>query len=108
MASEHDREQSLVERIATELRELRAILSQGSQLGALGGLAATAVEALGQLSARADLMVCLLEQVTQHTCGTWNELHTQTRLQLEIRDAVTTLSDLMKSADPAAALEVER
>lgn len=107
MASEHDREQSL-ERIATELRELRAILSQGSQLGALGGLAATAVEALGQLSARADLMVCLLEQVTQHTCGTWNELHTQTRLQLEIRDAVTTLSDLMKSADPAAALEVER
>lgn len=85
---------------------MREVLSRDSVVSV--GLAATTVEALGQLLSRSDAMVCLLEQIARHTCETWNEIHIQTRLQAETRDAVMTLVELVKTVHPNAALELER
>jgi|GEM_PF-3918655 hypothetical protein len=99
------REGEDLDRIVSELTAVRELLARGSTGG---GLAATTVEALGQLLARSDTMVRLLEQIACHTCETWNEIHIQTDLQTDSREAVTTLVELVKSAYPNAAVELER
>jgi hypothetical protein len=99
------REGEDLDRIVSELTAVRELLARGSTGG---GLAATIVEALGQPLARSDTMVCLLEQIACHTCETWNEIHIQTDLQTDSREAVSTLVEQVKSAYPNAALELER
>ena len=55
-----------------------------------------------------DTMICLLQQISVNTCGTWNEAHTQTKLQENIKAAACKLADLYAATHGDAALILER
>lgn len=67
-----------------------------------------AVQLLLHLTQQADTMICVLEHISQNTCGILNQATLQTQLQTRIRDDADALRDIAESAYPAGALERER
>jgi hypothetical protein len=55
-----------------------------------------------------DTMICILEHISENTCGTLNEVVVQTRLQSDMRDAEVDLRELFETANAGAALELKR
>src|SRR5882757_7650541 len=83
-----------------------AKIDQGIQQ--LVTLETVTAQGLLHLVQQGDTMICILEHVSQNTCGTWTETHFASELQRKIEKNVALLADLQKSALPAAALELER
>ncbi|MDX6513563.1 MAG: hypothetical protein QOE36_3067 [Gaiellaceae bacterium] len=65
-------------------------------------------EALYQNSLQNHTIICLLRQISQHTCGIWNESHVQTGLQTTIRDDEHELVSLYATSHADAALTWEQ
>ncbi len=55
-----------------------------------------------------DTMICILEHISNNTCQLVTEAHVQTGLQKSIEKGVSVQTELLKSANPEAALELER
>lgn len=81
-------------------------ISQGQQ--ALITLATYANEALAHHSEQFETMICNLEKISAQTCGILNEAHIQTGLQASIEESAKESSELLKSAHPDAALDLQR
>jgi hypothetical protein len=64
-------------------------------------------EALYQNSLQNHTIICLLKQISRHTCGIWNETHIETGLQTTIRDDTHMLGRLYASTHAEAALTWE-
>ena len=60
-------------------------------------------EALYQNSLQNHTIICLLKQISRHTCGIWNETHIETGLQTTIRDDTHMLGRLYASTHAEAA-----
>jgi len=65
-------------------------------------------EVLTRLLSQQDVIVCLLEAISEQTCASLNEAHYQTEHQKSLRDAMNTLVELYKTEHPGALLELER
>lgn len=65
-------------------------------------------DALYQNSLQNHTIICLLEQISKHTCGIWNEAHIQTGLQTTIRDDEHELVTLYASTHGDAAIAWEQ
>jgi hypothetical protein len=55
-----------------------------------------------------DAMICLLQQISDNTCGIWNETHTQTDLQQGMKVGIQKLVDLFAATHGDAAITLER
>ncbi len=55
-----------------------------------------------------DTMICILEHISQNTCGILNEAHTQTGLQTSMRNSAQKLADLYAAAHAEAEITRER
>jgi hypothetical protein len=55
-----------------------------------------------------DTMICLLQHIAIHTCGSWNEAHIQTGLQEEIKVAMRKLADLYAATHGDTAQTLQR
>ncbi len=65
-------------------------------------------EALTHILKQNDIMICLLEKITQQTCSLLNEAHMQTGLQVSVKESTFALLEIYKSVHPEAALELQR
>src|SRR5438876_5213172 len=54
-------------------------------------------QALAHQADQNDTIICVLEQISRNTCNLLNEAHTQTGLQVGIRENTGTLLELFKS-----------
>jgi hypothetical protein len=65
-------------------------------------------QALYQNDLQNDTMICLLKQISDNTCGIWNEVDTQTELQEAIKAAIRKLACLYAATHGDAAITLER
>lgn len=65
-------------------------------------------QALLQNDKQNDTMICILQQVAVNTCGIWNEAHTQTDLQKEIKAATGKLAFLFAATHSDALFALEQ
>lgn len=65
-------------------------------------------EALFHNAQQNDTMICLLEQISNNTCGLLNESVVQTRLQTAMKANTQLLADLYAATHAEAALERQR
>jgi hypothetical protein len=64
-------------------------------------------EALYQITLQNHTIICLLKQISIHTCGIWNEIHIDTGLQTTIRDDTEKIATLVAASNATAALTWE-
>jgi uncharacterized phage infection (PIP) family protein YhgE len=55
-----------------------------------------------------DTMICILEHISKNTCHLVTEAHVQTGLQTSIEKGISMQTELLKSANAEAALQLER
>jgi hypothetical protein len=65
-------------------------------------------QALHHNAKQNDTIICILEHISQNTCGILNEAHEQTGLQTVIKDNTTVLADLYAATHAEAALNRQR
>lgn len=65
-------------------------------------------QALAHLSKQAETIICILEKVSEQTCGILNETHEQTGLEDATSRATSALGEMYRSSHPEAALEQDR
>jgi hypothetical protein len=81
------------------------LLNGFSQLVALGQYTNLA---LSQNAKQNDTIICILEHISQNTCGLLNQSVVQTRLQTEMEKDLDALESMYETVNGAAALERER
>jgi hypothetical protein len=64
--------------------------------------------ALAHIAKQNDTIICILEHISQQTCATLNEAHTQTGLQTALQESISTLLELYQTTHAEAALAFER
>lgn len=80
-------------------------------VGRLDTLAAIDVEAVKLLfhqTRQMDTMICMLDQISRHTCAMLNELSVQTKLQTKMAADISVLRYIEESTNPEAALILSR
>jgi ABC-type transporter Mla MlaB component len=102
-----------VDTVDTDVKTLDTDLKAGfaatvNALTVLAQIDTAAVELLFHLTQQADTMICALQQISQNTCGILTQVTIQTQLQTRIRNDANALVNIAETADPAAALELER
>jgi len=95
------------------ISNLNATLNAGfsATVGRLDTIAAIEVEAvklLFHLTKQNEVIICALEHISRNTCELVNQATTQTELQSEMADDISTVRFLVESTAPAAALEHRR
>jgi len=78
--------------VKTAVQQVNTTLTAG--FGDLVTLGIYTNAALFQNAKQNDTIICLLEHISKHTCGIWNESHLQTGLQTSIDEHTTTLTEL--------------
>jgi hypothetical protein len=102
-----------VDTVDTDVKTLDTDVNAGfaatvNALTVLAQIDTAAVQLLFHLTQQADSMICALQQISQNTCGILTQVTIQTQLQTRIRDDSNALVNIAETADPAAALELER
>jgi hypothetical protein len=92
-----------------EVKQSREILNDirtlvGNGFNQLVTLQSYANEALFQNAKQNDTIICLLRQISEHSCKLVNESHQQTGLQTAIAEDASTLADLYQITHAEAAL----
>lgn len=60
------------------------------------------------ISHQADTMICELDDISEHTCGSLNEEHAQTGLERSMNESVGGMLTIVETVHPDAALERAR
>ena len=95
-----------VDAVRAEVQKVENLLQWGfAQLITLGQYTNLALFHNDQQN---DTIICILEHISQNTCGILNEAHTQTGLQTIMKDNTTALADLYAATHAEAALTRER
>jgi phage gp46-like protein len=97
---------SSTDAVKASVDTVNATLAAG--LGILVNQGAYTNAALYQNSLQNHTIICLLRQISEHTCGIWNESHVQTGLQTTIRDDEHELVTLYANTHADAALAWEQ
>jgi hypothetical protein len=84
------------------LEDIRTLIGNG--FNHLVTLQTYADSALFQNAQQNDTIICLLRQISEHTCKLVNESHEQTGLQTAIAEDASTLADLYQVTHPEAAV----
>jgi len=82
--------------------EIRVTLESG--FGQLVALEGTQNDAIFHQIQQLDTIICLLKQISDHTCRLLNESHIQTGLQTGMSGDTRTIADLVSITHPEAAL----
>jgi chromosome segregation ATPase len=88
--------------VKTAVQAVNATLTTG--FGQLVTLGVYTNKALFHNSKQNETIICLLEQISDHTCKILNESHIQTGLQTSIEQSATALADLYAATHADAAL----
>ena len=94
-----------VQKVDADVQKVQQLLLWGfQQLVTLGQYTN---QALFENDQQNDTMICILEHISQNTCGIVDEAHTQTGLQKSISHAVRKLADLYANSHAEAELARE-
>jgi chromosome segregation ATPase len=92
--------------VKAAVQDVNATLSNG--FGQLITLGVYTNKALFHNAKQNETIICLLEQIADHTCKLLNESHIQTGLQTSIESSATILADLYAATHADAALAREK
>ncbi len=95
-----------VDQVKGAVQQVNTTLSDG--FDTLITLGTYTNEALAHNAKQNDTIICILEHISRHTCGIWNEAHMQTALQTIIKDNIVLLADLYAATHAEAALERQK
>lgn len=91
------------------VKTLNAGFTNASQaMQTLAALESFTNQILAHQSAQNDTIICILEKISRNTCNLVSESHIQTGLQTSIQESTSDIRELAKSAQPEAALELQR
>ena len=79
-----------------------------SRLDTVALIQVEAVKLLYHITQQNDAMLCILEKISKNTCEILTQVTAQTELQTRMADDLSALRFFAASAQPAAALELQR
>jgi hypothetical protein len=79
-----------------------------SRLNVLALIEVEAVKLLFHNAEQNDAIICILEKISKNTCDILTQVTVQTELQTRMADDLSALRFLTASAQPTAALELQR
>jgi hypothetical protein len=95
-----------VNSVQTAVSQVNGTLNNG--FGELVTLGNYTNQALYQNDQQNDTMICALEHISKNTCALLNESVIQTVLQTAMATDIDGLENMFATANPGAALEIER
>jgi hypothetical protein len=95
-----------VNAVQTAVTQVNGTLNSG--FGDLVTLGNYTNQALYQNDQQNDTIICTLEHISKNTCALLNESVIQTALQTAMASGIDGLENMFATANPGAALEIER